>query len=90
MSKRKPLIDASGEVRELTAEDLKHFRPAHEVLPEELQKLLGVRKPGRPLGSGKTEQISIRVPVEALEKWRASGKGWQTRAAQLLTRNAPK
>jgi uncharacterized protein (DUF4415 family) len=42
------------------------------------------------LGSGKTEQISIRVPIEALEKWRASGKGWQTRAAQLLTRNAPK
>jgi uncharacterized protein (DUF4415 family) len=90
MVSRLPVIDKNGEVEDLSEVDPSIFRPAHEVLPAELQKLLGVRKPGRPLGSGKTEQISIRVPIEALEKWRASGKGWQTRAAQLLTRNAPK
>ena len=34
MTNQKPLIDEFGEVRELTEEDMKHFRPAREVLPE--------------------------------------------------------
>jgi hypothetical protein len=33
-----PLIDAEGEVRELTDEDLEQFKPAHEVLSDELKK----------------------------------------------------
>ena len=36
MNARPPLIDEDGEIRELTAEDLRHFRPAAEVLPPEL------------------------------------------------------
>ena len=32
MNKRAPLIDNNGEVRELTAADLRHFKPAAEVL----------------------------------------------------------
>ena len=32
MANRKPLIDADGEVRELTAEGLDKFSPAAEVL----------------------------------------------------------
>jgi S-ribosylhomocysteine lyase LuxS involved in autoinducer biosynthesis len=35
MKTRKPLINEEGEVRELTAADLRLFRPAHEVLPPE-------------------------------------------------------
>ena len=38
MTKRKPLIDANGEVRELTAADLRRFKPAAEILPPELLK----------------------------------------------------
>ena len=34
MTNQKPLIDEFGEVRELTEEDMKHFRQAREVLPE--------------------------------------------------------
>jgi hypothetical protein len=34
--KMKPLTDKSGEVRELTREDMKLFRPAAEVLPQDL------------------------------------------------------
>jgi hypothetical protein len=41
MTKRKPLIDANGEVRELTAADLRRFKPAAEVLPAELLKEIG-------------------------------------------------
>ena len=40
MPKTKPLIDAEGEVRELTATDLRGFKPAHKVLPAALQKTL--------------------------------------------------
>ena len=41
MTKRKPLIDATGEVRELTAADLRRFKPAADVLPPELLKEIG-------------------------------------------------
>ncbi len=34
---------------------------------------------GRPLGSGVKEQITIRVDVDVLNAFRASGAGWQTR-----------
>ena len=43
--KMKPLTDKSGEVRELTREDMKRFRPAAEVLPQELLAVLPKRKP---------------------------------------------
>jgi hypothetical protein len=45
--KMKPLTDKSGEVRELTREDMKRFRPAAEVLPQELLAVLPKRKPGQ-------------------------------------------
>jgi len=45
MPKSKPLIDAEGEVRELTAADMKRFRPAKEVLPATLLAKLKVRGP---------------------------------------------
>lgn len=38
-----PLIDNDGEVRELTADDLKRFKPARDVLPLALQKTLKIR-----------------------------------------------
>lgn len=51
---REPLIDESGEVRELTEEDFKHFRPAHEVLPVSLQEKLGMRVRAGNLGDAPT------------------------------------
>ena len=46
MTKRTPLIDANGEVRELTAADLRRFKPAAEVLPPELLKVMGIKPRG--------------------------------------------
>ena len=43
----RPLIDAKGEVRELTARDLKAFRPVRQALPESLRRKVGVRGPQR-------------------------------------------
>ena len=36
MNPRAPLIDADGEVRELSAADMRKFKPATEVLPLDL------------------------------------------------------
>jgi len=44
--KRQLYTAAAGEVRELTVEDLKHFKPAAEALPPTLLRKLGVRDSG--------------------------------------------
>lgn len=45
----KPLTDEDGEVRELTTDDMKHFRPIREVDPGMLEAVASYRKRrGRP------------------------------------------
>lgn len=81
MAKRKPLIDANGEVRELSAADMAKFRPAAEVLPSPLKKKLGVRGPQK---SPTKERITIRLSREVVDQFRDSGDGWQTRVDAAL------
>jgi uncharacterized protein (DUF4415 family) len=81
MANRKPLIDADGEVRELTADDLAKFKPAAEVLPASLRKKLGVRGPQK---SPTKERITIRLSQDVVAQFRESGEGWQTRVDAAL------
>ncbi len=83
MSKRKPLIDEDGEVRELTAADLAKFRPAHEVLPLELQETLGIRRRG-PQKAPTKVVTTIRLSPEVAEYFRSLGSGWQSRLDGVL------
>lgn len=39
---------------------------------------------GRPLGSGSKTQVTLRLDVEVLEAFRATGEGWQTRINDAL------
>lgn len=39
---------------------------------------------GRPQGSGKKEQVTLRLDAEILEHFRATGNGWQTRINEAL------
>lgn len=81
MANRKPLIDANGEVRELSAEEMAQFKPAADVLPPSLQIKLGVRgQQKRPT----KERITIRLSREVVEQFRATGEGWQTRMDAAL------
>lgn len=82
-SVKKPLIDADGEVRELTATDLKKFRPASEVLPPELQAKIGMRQRG-PQKDPTKERISIRLSSSVVDNFRATGPGWQSRIDTAL------
>lgn len=81
MNKRTPLIEDDGEVRELAAEDLAGFRPAHEILPTALAKAVGVRGPQKAPTKVAT---TIRFDQDVLAALKATGRGWQTRANDLL------
>jgi uncharacterized protein (DUF4415 family) len=51
-----------------------------------------VARRGRPVGSVQASTktpTTLRVDTPALNRWRESGKGWQTRAAALLEQHAP-
>jgi len=39
---------------------------------------------GRPLGSGKKVQVTLRIDSDVLERFKASGTGWQTRMNDVL------
>jgi hypothetical protein len=67
MTKRAPLIDANGEVRELTGADLRRFKSADQVLPTELLKTMGIKPRGpqkAPTGAGWQTRIDA-----ALKDW---------------------
>jgi uncharacterized protein (DUF4415 family) len=83
MKKRKPLTDAEGEVRELTAEDFRHFRPTSEVLPE---LVASWRKQGqRGVQKAPTkQQVTLRLDKDVVERFRATGAGWQSRINDAL------
>jgi uncharacterized protein (DUF4415 family) len=84
MTNRKPLTDDEGEVRELTEEDFAHAVPFSQ-LPKSLQSKLRSLKKLRGRQKSPTKQrISIRLSPEVVSKFRATGKGWQSRIDEAL------
>ena len=84
--KKKSLTDKGGEVRELTKDDLKKFRPPGEALPPHLAGLLPRRKPGQrgPQKKPTKDQITLRLDHDVLEHFKATGPGWQSRINSVL------
>lgn len=65
----------------------------YEELPELTDEMFvrgKLRKGGRPVSSNPKRQITIRLTDDIIQRWRASGPGWQTRMAEKLTKLAPK
>jgi len=65
----------------------------YEELPELTDDMLArgkVNKGGRPRAVDPKKLISIRLPETVIQKWRATGPGWQTRMAEKLSRVVPK
>jgi uncharacterized protein (DUF4415 family) len=61
----------------------------YEDLPELTEEMLArakVNKGGRPLSPNPRKLISIRLPVDVIERWKATGPGWQTRMAERLSK----
>ena len=58
----------------------KIIRPATGVLKKE-----GVRPLGRPpLGEAPKKQVTLRLDADLIERFRATGKGWQSRINETL------
>ena len=65
----------------------------YDELPELTDEMLArgkVSKGGRPRSVNPKRLISIRLTEDVIQRWRATGPGWQTRMAEKLTKSAPK
>jgi hypothetical protein len=61
----------------------------YEDLPELTEEMLArakVNKGGRPVSSNPRKLLSLRLPADVIERWKATGPGWQTRMAERLSK----
>jgi uncharacterized protein (DUF4415 family) len=59
-----------------------------DELPELNDDMLArakVNRGGRPLATNPRKLISLRLPADVIERWKATGAGWQTRMAERLS-----
>jgi uncharacterized protein (DUF4415 family) len=82
-------------LRRTLGSDLKrvdaHVGKPHEYkeLPELTEDMLAratLRKGGRPKSKNPRQMISLRLPPDVIERWKATGPGWQTRMAERLAK----
>ena len=66
---------------EWTAADFKRAKRISELPPELQEKLRGVRGPQK---APTKERITIRLSRDIVERFRASGPGWQVRVDDAL------
>jgi uncharacterized protein (DUF4415 family) len=61
----------------------------YDELPELTDEMLArakVNKGGRPVSSNPRKLLSLRLPADVIERWKATGPGWQTRMAERLSK----
>jgi len=68
-----------------------HAVRSHEYkeLPELNEEMLArakVNRGGRPVSANPRKLISLRLPADVIDKWKATGPGWQTRMAERLSK----
>ncbi|MDN5850042.1 MAG: BrnA antitoxin family protein [Nitrococcus sp.] len=62
----------------------------YEELPELTDAMLKrgtVKRARRPIATNPRRQVTIRLPESVLAAWKATGPGWQTRMAELLSKH---
>jgi uncharacterized protein (DUF4415 family) len=82
---RRPLADKDGEIRELTAEDMRLFKPIAEVDPGMVEAMAEFRrKLGRPKAEAPKIHIGFRLASDVVASIKASGPGYNARVEQAL------
>jgi uncharacterized protein (DUF4415 family) len=73
---------------EITEEEFARMRPAREVSPPEFFEAIEEmrRNRGRPKLETPKKLVSLRLDQDVIEKFRATGKGWQSRINDVLKR----
>ena len=57
-------------------------------LPELNEEMLArgqVNRGGRPVSENPRKLLSIRLPVDVIDRWKSTGPGWQTRMVERLS-----
>ncbi|MBT1156204.1 BrnA antitoxin family protein [Aminobacter anthyllidis] len=67
---------------EWTAEELQSAKPFAEVFPELAESIRRAR--GRPAVEAPKQVVSIRLDPDVIAKFKATGKGWQSRINDIL------
>ncbi|EQD26395.1 hypothetical protein B1A_02685 [mine drainage metagenome] len=91
MNANKP-VSAPTLRSDLKRVDSHKVRPSeYKDLPELTDAMLkrgSVKRAGRPVATNPRRQVTIRLPESVLSIWKATGPGWQTRMAALLSKRA--
>lgn len=58
--------------------------PELPELTEDMLMRAKINKGGRPVAPNPRKQLTLRLPVDVIERWKATGPGWQTRMADRL------
>lgn len=77
----------SSDLRRVDAHVIR--RHEYDELPELTDDMLArgkVNRGGRPRSANPRKLISIRLPEDVIQRWRATGPGWQTRMADRLAK----
>ncbi len=69
-----------------------HTIKSHEYVdgPRLTAEMLGrlvVKKRGRPISGNARRLLTLRLPVDVIDRWKATGPGWQTRMAERLSKS---
>ncbi|SMC96627.1 BrnA antitoxin family protein [Rhizobium sp. RU36D] len=68
---------------ELTDEQIAELRPFREVFPD-LAAAIEKKLAGRPKSDNPKRAISIRLDAEVIDRFKATGDGWQSRMNEAL------
>jgi uncharacterized protein (DUF4415 family) len=86
-SKRASPRSLKSDLRRVDAHRIK--KSEYVELPELDEEMLSratIKKAGRPRSANPRQQLTIRLPTDVIERWKATGPGWQTRMAARLSR----
>ena len=64
-------------------------REEYEEIPELTEEMLArgvLKRRGRPISANPKKLITLRLPANVIERWKATGPGWQTRMAERLSK----
>ena len=80
------LIARDPDAPEATDEELAQAKPFAEAFPDLMESIR--RSRGRPPVAHPRKQVSLRLDPAIIDKFKAGGKGWQTRINEALRKAA--
>jgi uncharacterized protein (DUF4415 family) len=80
------LIASDPDAPEATDEELARARPFAEAFPDLMESIRRTR--GRPPVAHPRKQVSLRLDLAIIDKFKAGGKGWQSRINEALRKAA--